>query len=491
MSTRRSGGVARSYRSNKSSIVLGLRSDDLSDAEAAALRDRAARRRAALESRHSQLRSEAMSGVLSHAQIERDVRAGNPSRFDSVTIGSNNDATAPPEAPAGRAGVPPLVLGGSDVATAGARTRSTRMKSARGTSSDIFRGSTARSRPPPEPPVSDRSALGRPRGPSLDRPAPSTARLSEYSAATYASERPLRPASLEQKKKNLMAAVYRVASGRLASRNVLNRPRGEIRNSLAKTAGRRSLSHAMMGMSRAQRQRHMERLVLMEAFRGAADALAEEASRGPRTGGFRTGALGETTGAQALAGLRDRMRAHPVGAAVLRDRPTVDTASLDLDALRSLPLGTFGHAYVTWMDRHGYSPDARPPVRYVADGELAYIMQRYRQTHDFTHVLLGLPPTVLGEVVIKWFELAQTQFPMTFLSAVFGPAALPSRDMRTLWTTGALAWASRAGRDAELLLNVRFEDHLERPLEDVRGDCGLPRQGPPSHLLEFLSAEED
>ena len=118
-------------------------------------------------------------------------------------------------------------------------------------------------------------------------------------------------------------------------------------------------------------------------------------------------------------------------------------------------------------------------------------MQRYRQTHDFTHVLLGLPPTVLGEVVIKWFELAQTQFPMTFLSALFGPAALPASDMRSLWTTGALAWASRAGRDAELLLNVRFEDHLERPLEDVRGDCRLPRHGPPGHLLEFLSAEED
>jgi ubiquinone biosynthesis protein Coq4 len=30
-------------------------------------------------------------------------------------------------------------------------------------------------------------------------------------------------------------------------------------------------------------------------------------------------------------------------------------------------------------------------VRFVDDPELAYIMQRYREIHDFTHTLLGMP----------------------------------------------------------------------------------------------------
>ena len=30
-------------------------------------------------------------------------------------------------------------------------------------------------------------------------------------------------------------------------------------------------------------------------------------------------------------------------------------------------------------------------VRFVDDPELAYVMQRYREIHDFTHTLLGMP----------------------------------------------------------------------------------------------------
>jgi ubiquinone biosynthesis protein COQ4 len=198
-------------------------------------------------------------------------------------------------------------------------------------------------------------------------------------------------------------------------------------------------------------------------------------------------ALGETTGVAALERLRARMRSHPVGSALLRDRPAITSASLDLGGLRALPSGTFGREYVSWMDEHGYSPDSRPPVSYIEDDELAFIMQRYRQTHDFTHVLLGpIPPTVLGEIIIKWFELAHFNFPMTFLSAVVGPAALPPRDMLRLYRTGSLSWASKVGQDAELLLNVRFEDMMDRTLEEVRLDVGLPPLGPPERVMAAI-----
>ena len=50
------------------------------------------------------------------------------------------------------------------------------------------------------------------------------------------------------------------------------------------------------------------------------------------------------------------------------------------------------------------------------DDELAWIMTRYRQVHDMWHVLCGLPPTVLGEVALKWLELVQTRLPVAALS---------------------------------------------------------------------------
>ena len=197
-------------------------------------------------------------------------------------------------------------------------------------------------------------------------------------------------------------------------------------------------------------------------------------------------ALGETTGVAALERLRARMEAHPVGSSILKDRPEINSESLDMDSLRKLPKGAFGREYIAWMDSHGYSPDSRPPVRYIEDPELAYIMLRYRQTHDFTHVLLGLPPSVLGEIVVKWFELAQTQFPMTFLSAVVGPAALTPHDMSLLYRTGSLSWATKVGQESDLLLNVKFEDMMDMTLEQVRGSVGLPPDGPPTKILEAM-----
>ena len=178
-------------------------------------------------------------------------------------------------------------------------------------------------------------------------------------------------------------------------------------------------------------------------------------------------ALGETTGLTALTTLQATMRAHPVGALILQERPDLTEATLDLEKLRLLPNDTFGGAYVAWMDKYKYSPNERPEVRYIEDEELAYIMQRYRQTHDFCHVLLDIPPTVLGEVVIKWFELAQTQLPMTFLSAMFGPFSAPKK-WHLLLQSGAFSWASKVGTTSDLLLNVYFEHHMESKLVDVR-----------------------
>lgn len=50
----------------------------------------------------------------------------------------------------------------------------------------------------------------------------------------------------------------------------------------------------------------------------------------------------------------------------------------------------------------------RPSVRFIDDPELAYVMTRYRQVHDFWHVLSGLETDVFGEIALKWFEFMQT-----------------------------------------------------------------------------------
>ena len=60
--------------------------------------------------------------------------------------------------------------------------------------------------------------------------------------------------------------------------------------------------------------------------------------------------------------LRDAMLADPTGRRILRDRPRITSASLDLVRLRALPDGAVGREYVRWLDREAVSPDTRSPV---------------------------------------------------------------------------------------------------------------------------------
>lgn len=50
--------------------------------------------------------------------------------------------------------------------------------------------------------------------------------------------------------------------------------------------------------------------------------------------------------------------------------------------------------------------DDRPITKHIPDFESAYIYQRYKEIHDFIHVILfNQDISVKEELAIKWFEL--------------------------------------------------------------------------------------
>ena len=55
------------------------------------------------------------------------------------------------------------------------------------------------------------------------------------------------------------------------------------------------------------------------------------------------------------------------------------------------------------MDGLNFRPSERPIVRYVPDLRYAYVLQRYKEIHDFLHVLLDKMISVDEELLIKWF----------------------------------------------------------------------------------------
>ncbi|KAL3954955.1 hypothetical protein ACCO45_010518, partial [Purpureocillium lilacinum] len=171
--------------------------------------------------------------------------------------------------------------------------------------------------------------------------------------------------------------------------------------------------------------------------------------------------------------LRDAMLADPTGRRILRQRPRITSESLSLPKLRALSANTVGRAYVGWLDREGVSPDTRADVRYIDDPECAYVMQRYRECHDFYHAVTGLPIWREGEVALKAFEFANTLIPMTGLS-MFAAATLKPQERRRFFSV-YLPWAVRNGARSKELINVFWEEQLERDVDDLRRELGIER----------------
>jgi len=132
-----------------------------------------------------------------------------------------------------------------------------------------------------------------------------------------------------------------------------------------------------------------------------------------------------------------------------------------------------GRAYVAWLDREGVSPDTRDSVKYIDNEECAYVMQRYRECHDFYHAITGLPVMVEGEVALKAFEFANTLLPMTGLST-FAVTRLKPAERSRFWST-YLPWALKNGLKSQDIINIYWEENLERNVDSLRRELGIER----------------
>ena len=185
-------------------------------------------------------------------------------------------------------------------------------------------------------------------------------------------------------------------------------------------------------------------------------------------------ALGETTATPLfIYRLRDAMLSSPTGRRILRERPRITSKTMPVAKLRALPENSLGRAYVSWLDREGVSPDTRSSVKYIDNEECAYVMQRYRDSHDFYHALTGLPVFIEGEVALKAFEFANTLLPMTGLSLFAITRMMPSERTR-FWDT-YLPWAVHNGLKSKDMINVYWEEELGRDVDDFRYELGIER----------------
>ena len=118
------------------------------------------------------------------------------------------------------------------------------------------------------------------------------------------------------------------------------------------------------------------------------------------------------------------------------------------------------------------TPDSRLEVRFMENPELAYVMTRYRETHDLVHTILGMPTNMLGEVAVKWVEAINTGLPMCYGGAVFGAVRLKTKQ-RQMYKKYYLPWAIKTGRELKPLLPVYWENRWSQNIDDLRKELNI------------------
>lgn len=108
--------------------------------------------------------------------------------------------------------------------------------------------------------------------------------------------------------------------------------------------------------------------------------------------------LGEVTGEKSLVYMREKMLETNEGSKILSDQPRINSQTVCFETLSKMPETTLGKVYANFLNDNNITADSRLPVQFIADPELAYVMQRYREVHDLVHAVLFMKTTMLGEV---------------------------------------------------------------------------------------------
>jgi ubiquinone biosynthesis protein COQ4 len=182
----------------------------------------------------------------------------------------------------------------------------------------------------------------------------------------------------------------------------------------------------------------------------------------------------EITGRPSYRKLIRALAQSPEAERLLAARPELRSDQVDYDALRRLPADTLGGAYVRHLDDNGITADYQAaPTTFVADEDMAYLMRRFRQTHDVWHALLGLGIAGHEEVVIHAFSYGQLRLPVSALVVVFGSLKHLVLERRWGALRHSLREAYELGKAAPPLLGVFWEEQWTDRLDDVRARYAL------------------
>jgi ubiquinone biosynthesis protein Coq4 len=182
-----------------------------------------------------------------------------------------------------------------------------------------------------------------------------------------------------------------------------------------------------------------------------------------------------------------RLARDPASSALIASRHR--SGPYDAEALRALPRGSLGHTYATVLGALNYDINFFPEPAFFADlaTDADYINYRVYATHDLHHILTGFSLDNFGELGVISLSVAQFSHPglaFTDLMALLlnwfrsdmplDELEDPAEQTRTAaYAFGMISRGLEMGAAAQPLFPVRWEEQMDRNLEELRRELGI------------------
>jgi ubiquinone biosynthesis protein COQ4 len=201
-----------------------------------------------------------------------------------------------------------------------------------------------------------------------------------------------------------------------------------------------------------------------------------------------------------LGGLDDaaiikRMQGHQEGSRLLADEVPLPEGILNPTRYINFPRNSLGYIYYRHCHDFGLDPMfiAQESEKVARDLPVTpthkYVYNRYRDSHDFWHILTGYGTDMAGEAGIIGWTYGQTGNKAYGLIALLNGLMCASRGkfhvLRTAWR------GYRHGRASPLLLAIDWRRYMDVPLDEVRREIGLTvaRRYPIFHMPDAPGAK--
>lgn len=175
--------------------------------------------------------------------------------------------------------------------------------------------------------------------------------------------------------------------------------------------------------------------------------------------------------------------ATPYGRRVVSEPVRLEDILSNRAALRAMPEGSLGRAYLAFMEGENLTADgllgaaAEAGIDYQCETQFEAFRRQFLHlsvSHDLWHVLTGYGRDALGELCNLAFTYQQTRNKGVLLIILVGAVA-QKREAPRLPIFKAVAEGFRIGREAEFILAHDVEALLPLPLDAARRRLGMAR----------------